>query len=134
MTQNECIRAFMAANNLNAQTFSNGRTAKKIFDLVKLLRPVWEFQTQEELKICESHPNIDPANMTIEIKDGITTEDAVKELDDMQAKLRELGGMETEIKAERFTIDLSKEQVRISGKEIEDLEPFILFTDGDEAQ
>ena len=132
MKQKDAVKAYMAASNLNMQVLSDGRTARKIFNLVRTLKPIWEFQSQEENKICTEHPDVNPANMTIALKEGLDKEDAIKELDDMQEKFRKLGNMEIEVDFTKFTIDLGMENIRISGKEIGDLEPFIDFTDGAE--
>ena len=130
MTQGDAIKAYIAVNELNKQTFS-GQTAKKIFALYTKLKPLYDFQVQEEKKIFEKYPQFNPNINGCPIKDPndeaeVTTAKAVaKEVDEALKKLNELPA---DIQYESFMISTEEQaNLKISGQFIGYLKGFIEF-------
>lgn len=130
MTQGDAIKAYIAVNELNKQMFS-GQTAKKIFALYAKLKPLYEFQAQEEKKIFEKYPQFNPEingcpiknpNDENEIK---TAKEIAKEVDEALKKLNELP---VDVQFEPFVISISEQiNLKISGQLIGYLKGFIEF-------
>lgn len=130
MTQFEAVKAYMSLRTLNAQRTS-GRVAKKIFDLMNKLKPLWEFQTQEEQKLFEKYPFLDPQTMRLNLGDSEMDADEKLQLTkEIKQAFDELSGAELdekEFEPYKFEIDLENEDLKLSGEDIANLSPFVTF-------
>lgn len=128
MKQMDAVKAYVSVRDLNKQKMSSGLLAKKVFDLYKALQPAWDFYTQEEKKIYENHPSYDSSINGIKITGS--DEDkavAINEVQQISKEFEQLNNLETEIDFEPFEIDLSSENLKLSGEDIGNLMPFINF-------
>lgn len=130
MTQNEVVKAYLAAKRLNSQPFP-GQTAMKIFMLVKKLQPTIDFQIQEENKIWAKYPDFIPelngCRTTGSSKEEINKATSIaKAVDD---ELTKLGNLEvSDLNIEPFSITENElANIQISGEDIGYLMPFISF-------
>lgn len=130
MTQNEVVKAYLAAKRLNSQPFP-GQTAMKIFMLVKKLQPTIDFQIQEENKIWAKYPDFVPelngCRTTGSSKEEIQKAKSIaKAVDD---ELTQLGNLEvSDLNIETFSISENElANIQISGEDIGYLMPFISF-------
>ena len=130
MTQNEVVKAYLAAKRLNSQPFP-GQTAMKIFMLVKKLQPTIDFQIQEENKIWAKYPDFVP-----ELNGCRTTGSSKEEIDKARSiakavddELTQLGNLEvSDLNIEPFSITENElASIQISGEDIGYLMPFISF-------
>jgi len=130
MTQNEVVKAYLAAKRLNSQPFP-GQTAMKIFMLVKKLQPTIDFQIQEENKIWAKYPDFVP-----ELNGCRTTGSSKEEIDKAKSiakavdnELTQLGNLEvSDLNIETFSISENElANIQISGEDIGYLMPFISF-------
>lgn len=127
MIQRDAVKAYNSIKILNHEKLS-GQTAKKVFLLFKALQPIYDFQFQEEEKVLTSHPMYDPQMMGVKLPDGPEEKKkALAELDKINAELKAIGDLECEVKFEKFDFDLSKENIKLSGEDIGNLEEFINF-------
>lgn len=130
MTQNQAIRAYISAMDLNRQKMNNCQTAIKIYQLLEKLRPYWDFQLQEEEKIYSAHPDYDPQTSSCALKEE-TDEEIERcsaEVKAVSAALKELSVIEVDdIDFEPIRIDTSKESLKISGEDIGNLKGFVIF-------
>ena len=130
MTQFDAVKAYMSLRSLNAQRTS-GRVAKKIFDLMNKLKPLWEFQTQEEQKLFEKYPVLDPRTMRLNLGDSDMDADEklqlTKEIKQAFDDLSETELDEKEFESYKFEIDLENEDLKLSGEDIANLSPFVTF-------
>lgn len=131
MTQFEAVKAYISLKALNSQRTS-GKIAKKIFDLMTLLKPSWDFQVQEENKVYEKYPMLDPKTMTIDL--GKTPEERnerTKMAVEIKKAFDDFGGTEfvlpENLDQYKFHIDLDSENLKLSGEDIANLAPFITF-------
>lgn len=128
MKQGEAIRAYKSAMDLNRQKLSSGITARKVFLLVKALRPAWDFQMQEEQKVFVSHEMYDPSINGIKIpKEEPARSEAIKEATEISEELKAISELDFDIEFEKFDLDFERENIQISGEDIGNLEPFINF-------
>ena len=128
-TQSKAIKAYLSARKLNSQDVSP-KLAKTIFELFRALQPVWDFQAQEERKIFDKHPNADVLSGSMKIQDPDnpqSIEDAIKELSQLNEELKELGEVETSVDFKKLKINVSNENLKFSGEDIANLEPFVEF-------
>ena len=127
MKQSKCVQAYKALLKIMNQDTSLP-TARKVFELSRKLQPAWEFQLNEERKIFERHPDIDPSNgsVTYETGNKEQEEKMLNELNDFDKEMKELGDMEQTIEAEPFVI-FEEENIKIAGKDIQSLEDLITF-------
>lgn len=127
MKQSQCVAAYIALSKIMEQDTSL-LTARKVFGMVHLLQPCWDFQGQQERKIIERHPDVDPRNssVTCPTDDKEEADRLLAELDSYTKELEELGQMEQNLKIEPFSIPLS-ENIKIAGKDIKALEGFVTF-------
>lgn len=127
MKQSQCVQAYIALSKIMEQDTSL-LTARKVFSMVHLLQPSWDFQGQQERKIIERHPDVDPRNssVTCPTDNKEEADRLLAELDSYTKELEELGQMEQNLKIEPFSIPLS-ENIKIAGKDIKALEGFVTF-------
>ena len=124
----DAVKAFTSLSDLNRHKFNDGHIARKVYNLMNSLQPVFEFQVQEERKIYKEHPNYDPRNHGINFAEkGILREDAQKEIEQIDAELEKLANLESDVAYEAFEIDLSKESVPLSGEDYGNLRNFVNF-------
>ena len=127
MKQIQCVQAYMALSKIMEQDTSL-LTARKVFGMVHLLQSSWDFQVQQERKIMERHPDVDPrtSSVTCPTDNKEEADRLLAELDSYTKELEELGQMEQNLKIEPFSIPLS-ENIKIAGKDIKALEGFVTF-------
>lgn len=126
-TQGTALKAYIAIEELNKQTFS-GPIAKKLFNLYKTLKPVYEFQLQEEKKIFSKYPEFDPTINGCPVKDNNpeTIERARTVAKSVDSELKDLGAIEIDIDCEPIIIPESEQtNLKISGAFIGYLEGFV---------
>ena len=128
MTQEKCVKAYRALGKLMTQNLTLPM-AVKVFNMHRDLQKAWDFQLSEERKIIERHPNVDPATGSVQYKpdDEKTMNERLAELDSFTKEINELGLMEQEIKIEPFSLDTDKEDIKIAGADIGNLQGFINF-------
>lgn len=132
MKQAEAIKAFISIKKLNSQDVSP-RVAQNIFRLYKELQSVYDFQIQEEQKIFKKHPNFDVSIGGIKMNnsnDPVEKEQSSKEILEINNELKELGNTNTVVNFEKITINTMHEDIKLSGEDIANLEPFIMFVYG----
>lgn len=128
MKQGEAVRAYKSALDLNKQKLSSGILARKVFNLVKILQPMWDFQLQEERKIFEKHPMYDLSVNGIKIpKEEPARSEALKEVEQINKEIKSIEDLDIDIEFEKFDFDLNVGNISISGEDIGNLEPFINF-------
>lgn len=127
MKQSQCVQAYIALSKIMEQDTSL-LTARKVFSMVRLLQPCWDFQGQQERKIIERHPDVNPrtSSVTCPTDNKEEADRLLAELDSYTKELEELGQMEQNLKIEPFSIPLS-ENIKIAGKDIKALEGFVTF-------
>lgn len=127
MTQKEAVKAYLSVKKLNEQDTSI-KTAKKVFDLFTKLRKAWDFQVQEELKLCERYPEINPVSHGIKYSNDEERVKALEIINKFNTEADELGNIEFEIEFEPFTIISDSEpNIKLSGADINNLSAFISF-------
>lgn len=127
MKQKEAVQAYLSLKKLNEQDLSL-KVAKKVFDLFIKLRKAWDFQVQEELKIHERYPEIDPTTSSIKFTNVEERDKALEIIKKFNADADDLGNLEFEIEFKPFTIVMDGEpNVKLSGSDISNLSPFITF-------
>lgn len=128
MKQGQCIQAYKALSKIMMQDTSLP-ISKKVFDLHEKLRPIWDFQVNEETKIAARHPNVDPVSASVRYptNDKEAEKKALAELEAFEKDIRDLSEMEPAIKTEPFTIYMDQENLRISGNDIKALTGLINF-------
>ncbi len=127
ISQKDAVQAYLAVKKLNEQDTSI-KTAKKVFDLFTKLRKAWDFQVQEELKLYERYPEIDPISHGIKFKSVPEREKALEIINKFNADADEIGNVEFEIEFEPFTINSDNEAgIKLSGSDISKLSAFISF-------
>ena len=128
MTQEKCVKAYRALGKLMTQNLTLPM-AVKVFNMHRDLQKVWDFQLSEEKKIIERHPNVDPATTSVQYDsdDEKTKDERLAELDSFIKELNELGLMEQEVKIEPFSLDTDREDIKIAGADIGNLQGFINF-------
>lgn len=128
MKQSEAMKAYKSLQFLNQQKLS-GQTAKKVFLLWKALQPAWDFQLQEEEKLFNAHPMYDPEINGIKISENDPEEKkkAMEEVKQINKELKDIADLDCEVEFEKFDFDLSKENVKLSGEDIGNLDHFINF-------
>lgn len=127
MKQSKCVQAYKAILKIMAQDTSLP-TARKVFKLSKKLQDAWEFQINEERKIFERHPDVDPDTGSVSYPTGDKEleKKMLDELNDFDKEMKELGDMDQTVEAEPFTIS-EEENIKIAGKDIQALEDLITF-------
>lgn len=128
--QKDGMRAYKALGKLMNEAL-NLHTAKKVFDMHAKLQPIWDFQMNEERKILDRHPNVDPvtASVTYNENDEETKNARIKELSSFDKELDALGAIEhPEIEIERIVIHMNDEPfIKITGNDIKALQGFVEF-------
>ena len=126
MKQINIVNAYQPITKLNSQDL-DGYTAKKIYDLMLKIKPLFDFQVQEQNKIYAKHPNLNIEKMGFDIDPNNPNSklEAEEEAKEIEKELNELAEIEQEIEFERFEVPLGK--VQLSGKDIGNLSDFIDF-------
>lgn len=128
MTNSEAVNAYLSLRELNQHKFNDGKIAMKIFELFTKLQSAYDFRVQEELKIQQAHPNFNPITGRMRIKeDGSNQKEMLEELKKVEEEFKKLSDLETDIDFKPFEIDLSNENLPISGQDIGNLKSFITF-------
>lgn len=129
----EAVNAYVSLRDLNQHKFNDGKVAMKIFELFTKLQPSYDFRVQEERKIQEAHPKFNPVTGRMKmIDDGTDQESLIQELKQVEEEFEKLSELEVDVDFEPFEIDLTKEQLPISGQDIGNLKPFITFKVSDD--
>ena len=124
----DAVRAYVTLRELNKYRFNDGHIAKKVYDMMNALQSTYDFHIQEEKKIYDQHPNFDLRTHGINIKEsGITMEKAQEEIKQIDEALEKLANLESDLDYESFEIDLSTENVPLSGEDYGNLKGFVDF-------
>lgn len=128
MKQGQVMKAYVSLRDLNQQKLSSGKLAKNIFDLMTTLQKSYDFQVQEEQKICDAHPRYDPSLRGIPINgDTEHRDEIIQEVKSIDKEFKDLSELEVDVEFKPFDFDLEKENVSLSGEDIGNLSPFINF-------
>lgn len=128
MKQGKIIQAYKALDGIMAQRVTLP-VAKSIFDMQRKMQNAWDFQIQEENKIAERHPNVNPREGSVKY-DQSNEEDKkekLAELDSFIRELTELADMDTALEIEPIVIHISMENIKMSGNDIKALNGFVNF-------
>lgn len=129
LKQGTIVRAYKALDKIMQQN-TTLPISKKAFDMQRKMQPAWDFQVNEERKIAERHPDVNPANMCIQVPDSDSEEEKarkIKELDSFEKEMLALCDMETDLEFEPFTISISRESIKMAGNDIKALMGFVEF-------
>lgn len=116
MKLERAVNAAQIAARLNSVRMKSSATARKLFNLKKLLEPAFEFYAQEEKKRIEELGGAIQADGTILFSDQ---EAGLKQLSEERAKLLE---DEWEVPIDSPIIFKDSEGVQVSGNDIEVLD------------
>jgi len=118
LTNERILNAYVPLQNLYHQKLQVG-TSKKLFDLIHKIRPVMDFQIEQEQQFLEEHP---PVRLENDKYVFSTPEDA----NAFRERLAELAQLETDIDDVPLIIETANEPVfEISGNDIEKLQPLV---------
>lgn len=122
------VKAYRAAEKLSYQTGLKRKTSIQVFLLREALKPAFTYNSDEERKILDMHPNFDPRSGGIKAKDG-NIEAAMKERDELNQQLDDLHDSEWEIKEmpEKFRISKDESVSSLTPDDIGSLMKFIEF-------
>lgn len=130
MKQGNGMKAYKALGKLMNETL-NLQTAKKVFDMHVKLQKIWDFQLNEERKILERHPNVDPMTASVQYReDDLEMKKArLAELDSFTKELDALSAIEhDDIVVEPIVIYIDAEPpIKMAGNDIKALEGFVTF-------
>ena len=118
MQQSRIISAYKSLRKLADRELPI-RIACQIHRLTVKLRPVWDFQVQEEQKLCDRlHPKNEDGKLVFETPEGAQ---------EFRDRLKELNGMEVEdIELKPITIPIP-DGITLTPADIEALEGFVEF-------
>ena len=85
----DAAKAFKAAEKLSQMDMKNWNAAKRIYLLRERLRGAWQFMAEEEDKIRQNHPNLNPMTGVVTIPGG-TNEEARLEVLEIDKEFNEL--------------------------------------------
>ena len=133
MTVIQAVKAYKAADKLSSQIGLKRKTSIKVFLLREALYPAFLYDTSEEQKIIEAHPNFDPLQGTIRIEND-DAKTATDEMIAIQKEFDELHNSEWEMSQfgnlpGRFTIGKEEPTDGLTPNEIGALMQFIDFED-----
>jgi hypothetical protein len=130
MKQGIGMRAYRALGKLMAQDISL-QTAKKVFDMHNKLQKIWDFQLNEEKKILNRYPNVDPMTGSVTYSEGDEEmkKSRLEELDGFNRELDALSEIEhDDIEIEPITIHMDEEPgLKLSGNDLKALVGFVTF-------
>ena len=129
MKQGKIVAACKALDKLLVQDVTLP-TARKLFDLRRKFQDAWDFQVQEEQKIANRHPDVDPVRMCVQYPTGNkeAEEKLLAELKSYEDEMTALLEMDFAVTVEPLTIHDS-ENIKIAGKDIGALEGIVTFED-----
>ena len=123
MKQGTIVKAYKAIQKIAAQDTSL-LVAARAFKMQNLLKDAWDFQIQQERKICERHPRLDPQTMQIKFENDEERESAITEIREVEKEFSELAEVEQDITVEPFYIS-NTENIRLSAEDIRNLQGFV---------
>lgn len=82
MKQNDCIKAYMAINNVCKTKFP-GQIAFQVFKLKKVLGEIFDFQKEQEQEIFAEYEATFTEDGSINLKDETRAEEFVKRIEEM---------------------------------------------------
>ena len=133
MKQKDAVNAYISAKKLNSLDVTP-MTAQTIFELFRALQPAWDFQLQEEQKIFAKHPKLDVGTLSIKMENPDDLEEkanAEKEITEINQELKDLANVETVINFQKRNINaMFDKNIKVSGEDIANLDPFITFVYG----
>ena len=135
--QSEAVKAWKSIRALNGQSLRSAKLAKKIYELSLKLQKAYDFQTQEEQKIFEAHPEFNPAIGGIPLNNKTEEERKIakEEVKEVGDALKELGELDFDMDDYKpFNIDLDQYEgiIQLSGEDIGNLQKFINFVETEE--
>lgn len=135
----EAVKAYQAVAQLSGMSTKNWKLARDIFLMKAELEPAFQFNMQEEKKIVEQHPFLNPSNGVITIPGG-TNEDARKEAKIIDAEFDALHNSDWSFPEQGKVLPLilirpeDFSGAEFSGDMIGSLMPFVIFADEKEAE
>ena len=127
MKQGKIVAAYKALHKLMMQDVPLP-LARRLFGMVRTFQDAWDFQVQEEQKIANRHPDVDPIRMCVQYPSGDkeAEEKLLKELKSYEDEMTALMEMDFAVTVDPLTIHDS-ENIKIAGKDIAALEGIVIF-------
>ena len=122
-TLKTAVNAAQIVSRLNGIRMKSSTTARKLFNLKKLLEPNFEFYAAEEKKLIEE------LGGTVSSDGAILFADQEAGMDKLEEGRRELLDSECEIPIDKPIIFRDAEGIQVSGYEIELLQGLAEFTE-----
>lgn len=117
MKQSAIIKAYKSICKLGQQDLPI-RLAFDLFKIKQMLQPHWDFQVSEEEKASAAAKKMPDGSVTFSTKE---------EADTFRQRLKDLGGIDVELKVKPVRIPLSLPGLMLSMDDIAALEGFVQF-------